>query len=167
VKKVILLVILVSGLIIAGCSFGSESSVALTGKLAPDFHLQNLDGQSVSLSDFRGKTVLINFWTTWCPPCRYEMPFLQEIYDEWSDRGLMVLAVDIGERPAKVKEFVRSNNLTLPVLLDTERDTVQKYVISAYPTTFFIDKDGIILGRITGAFPSKEAIEKVLVEIMP
>lgn len=166
-KIVILLILLVSGLIWGGCFSDSEPPVAVTGKLAPDFQLRSRDGQSVSLSDFRGKPVLINFWTTWCPPCRAEMPYLQEIYDDWSGRGLVVLTVNVGESPSKVREFMQAYNLSLPMLLDTEGATVQKYTISAIPITFFIDKDGIIQAKIIGAFPSKEAIEKTLVKIMP
>ena len=90
------------------------------GKLAPDFQLPDLDGQSVSLSDLRGKPVLLNFWATWCGPCRNEMPYIQAVYDEWSVRGLVVLAVDIDESPSQVQEFMESNRLSFPVLLDAD-----------------------------------------------
>ncbi len=137
------------------------------GKLAPDFKLQNLDGQSISLSDLQGKPVLLNFWATWCPPCRAEMPYIQQIYEEWSDKGLEVLAIDIGESSSKVKEFLQSQGLSIPVLLDTEKNVAQEYNITGIPTTFFIDKDGIIQEKVIGAFPSKGAIEKNLSKIMP
>ena len=163
--KVILLLTLASGLIMAGCS--SDTPVATVGKLAPDFQLQNLDGQSVSLSDFIGKPVLINFWATWCPPCRAEMPHLQEISDEWSDKGLVLLAVNVGDSPSKVEKFMQDNNLSLPVLLDPKETIVQKYYIRALPTTFFIDTEGVVQSKIVGAFPNKEAIEKTLVKIIP
>ena len=137
------------------------------GNLAPDFELPNLNGQSVSLSDFRGKPVLVNFWASWCGPCRFEMPFIQEIYEGWSDKGLVVLAIDMGESPSTVKDFIQSHNFSFPVLLDTNQDVALQYNIRAIPATFFIDKDGIIQGTKVGAFSSKAEIEKSLGKIIP
>lgn len=137
------------------------------GNLAPDFQLQNLDGQSISLSGLQGKPVLLNFWATQCPPCRSEMPYLQEIYNEWSDKELTLVAINIGESSAKVERFMQSQNLSLPVLLDTKQDVAQKYGIQYIPTTFFIDKDGIIQEKIIGAFSSKAQIEMSLSKIIP
>ena len=162
----ILVMILTSGLLITGCATGSEPT-ATVGKAAPDFELQNLDGQSISLSDLKGKPVLINFWATWCRPCIFEMPYIQEIYDEWSGKGLMVLAINRGESSSKVEQFLQSNNLSLPVLLDTKLDVFRRYNIRGIPTTFFIDKDGIIQEKIIGAFTSKAPIENRLSKIMP
>jgi len=138
------------------------------GKLAPDFKLQSLDGQTVSLGDFRGKPVLLNFWASWCGPCRFEMPFIQEIYEdkEWSEKGLVILTIDIGENPSVVKEFVENFGLSFTVLLDTNQDVALEYNIRAIPTTFFIDKDGIIQDIKVGAFSSKTEIEKRLVKII-
>ncbi len=162
----ILVMILTSGLLITGCAAGSEPT-ATVGQAAPDFELQNLDGQSISLNDLKGKPVLINFWATRCRPCVSEMPYLQEIYNEWSGKGLMVLAINIGESSAKVKTFLQDNDLSLPVLLDTKLDVFRRYNIRWIPTTFFIDKDGIIQEKIIGAFPNKEAIENRVSKIMP
>ncbi len=172
--KVILTIILVSvlgsGLVMAGCSSGPEMAQGpQVGKLAPDFQLQSLDGQAVSLGDFRGKPVLLNFWATWCGPCRFEMPFIQKIFEkkEWSDIGLVILAIDIGEGPSSVREFMEHFGLSFPALLDTNQDVALKYNIRAIPTTFFIDKDGIIQDIKVGAFSSKTEIEKRLVKIIP
>ncbi len=165
--KTILLIILLLVLLVTGCSARSESPGVRVGELAPGFQLQNLDGQAISLVDLRGKPVLLNFWATWCPPCRDEMSYLQQIYEEWSGKGLMLLAIDIGESPAKVESFLQTHNLSLPVLLDDKQVVAQKYSITGIPTTFFIDKDGIIQGKIVGAFPSKEAIERYLAKIVP
>jgi peroxiredoxin len=162
----ILVMILTSGLLITGCSAGSEPT-ATVGKAAPDFELQNLDGQSISLSDLKGKPVLINFWATWCGPCVSEMPYLQEIHDEWSGKGLVVLAINIGDSSSEAEQFLQNHNLSLPVLLDTGKVVAQRYNIRGIPTTFFIDKDGIIQEKIIGAFPNKEAIENRLSKIMP
>ena len=124
--KVILLIMLTltlsSGLVLAGCSTSSAPAQGpQVGKLAPAFQLQSLDGQTVSLGDFRGSPVFLNFWASWCGPCRFEMPFIQEIFEknEWSDAGLVILSVDIGENPSRVKEFMESYSLSFPALLDT------------------------------------------------
>ena len=164
--KVIVLILLVSGLLINGCSGGTNQG-AVIGKQAPDFQLNNLDGQSTSLSSLQGKPVLINFWATWCSPCRIEMPYIQQIYDEWSDKGLVILAINIGESSSEVSEFMKSYNLSFPVLLDTKGDVAEKYNIRGIPTTFFIDKDGIIQEKKIGAFQNKTQIEERLSKILP
>ena len=94
------------------------------------------------------------------------MPYLQEIYNEWSETELMLLAINIGDSSTKIKEFMQSRNLSLPVLLDTKQDVAQSYNIQYIPTTFFIDKEGIIQAINVGAFPGKEAIEGDLNKIM-
>ena len=168
--KVMLLITLVSvltsGLVMAGCSPSSAQSVEV-GNQAPDFQLQSLDGQTVSLSNLQGKPVLINFWATWCSPCRSEMPYIQEIYEEWSDKRLVVLAINIGESSSTVAAFMQSNNLSFIVLLDTKQDVAQRYNITGIPTTFFIDKDGIIQDKVIGAFQNKTQIENRLSKIIP
>ena len=177
VPRVILPVILTLVLLVTGCSAGpepldGESPTApvegtQVGNLAPDFQLQSLDGQTVSLGNLRGKPVLINFWATWCPPCRGEMPYIQEIHEEWSDKELMVLAINIGESSSKAEDFMQSYNLSFTVLLDTKQDVAQRYNITGIPTTFFIDKDGIIQEKVIGAFQSKTQIENKLSKIIP
>jgi len=149
-----------------GCSPGSAKG-AEVGSLAPGFQLQGLDGQAVSLGNLLGKPVLINFWATWCPPCRSEMPYIQEIYEEWSDKGLVVLAINIGESSSTVEDFMQSQNLSFTVLLDTKQDVAQSYNITGIPATFFIDKDGIIKDKVIGAFQNKAQIENRLSEIIP
>ena len=162
----ILVTILTTGLLITGCTGGSEP-IATVGEAAPNFELQNLDGQSISLSSLKGKPVLVNFWATWCGPCVSEMPYIQEIHEDWSDSGLMVLAINWGESASEVEQFLQAHNLSLPVLLDTKNVVAPKYGIRYIPTTFFIDKDGIVRNKVIGAFPSKAAIESRLDEIMP
>ncbi len=167
VTMIIPLLVLTLVLLLAGCSAGGASSGPRVAKPAPDFQLQSLDGQVVSLSDLQGEPVLINFWATWCPSCRGQMPYLEQIYQEWSDRGLVLLAVNIGESPSQVRNFMQRYNLSLPVLLDTTQAVAQKYNITGIPTTFFIDKNGIIQDKVVGAFPNKESIERYLSKIMP
>ena len=150
-------------LLIVGCS----SPAPQVGKLAPDFQLPNLEGQPISLSDFRGKPVLLNFWAVRCPPCRFEMPFIQAIFEESPDTELVVLAVDIGEAPSTVKDFIQSSNFSFPILLDTSQDVALDYNIRAIPTTFLIDKNGIIQEIKVGAFPSMLEIKRSLSKIIP
>jgi len=161
--------ILTMGFALIGCSSNSAPPTQGTevGNLAPDFQLNNLEGEPVSLSDFRGNPVMLNFWATWCSPCVREMPDIQSMYDEQSIKGLVLLPVNMGGTSSQVKGFLQSHNLSLPVLLDIDRDVAQKYGIRYIPTTFFIDKDGIIQVVRFGAFPNKEAIESDLNKIMP
>ena len=166
--KVILTIMLTLGLLIAGCSSGP--AVARVGEPAPDFQLQDLDGQTISLSDFRGRPVLLNFWATGCIPCRDEMSYIQEIHEERSDTSsssLVVLTINPGESHATVEDFMNFYHLSLPVLFDIKGVAWQGYNIQFIPTTFLIDKDGIIQDKVIGAFPSKAAIENRLAKIMP
>jgi len=165
IKTVILIPILV--VLLTGCISGQESGGTKEGESAPDFRLQSLDGETVSLSDYHGQAVLLNFWATWCGPCVGEMPYLQEIHEEWTTRGLALVAVNVGETSSQVNGFMNYYNLSLPVLLDTQRSVSERYNIIGIPTTFFIDKDGIIQGKVVGAFPSKESIERYLEDIIP
>ena len=167
--KTLLLATMVLALLTAGCTpSSSPTQGAKVGNLAPDFQLNNLDGELVSLSDFRGKPVLINFWATRCTYCRVEMPYLQQVYEEWSDKGLVLLAINIGENSSQVRKFIQDNNLSFPVLLDTEESVGEKYNTAVgIPITFFIDEDGIIQDFKLGAFWSKAEIESSLSKIIP
>ncbi len=139
--------------------------------IAPVFHLDNLEGKPVSLSDFRGKPVLLNFWATWCPFCQAERPLIQQIYDEWQSRGIIVLTVDIigsrsTETPENLVSFMENNKYSFPVLLDVDRAVTKTYNIKSTPTNFLIDKDGIIREVRVGSFPSKAALEESLSQLL-
>ena len=129
-------------------------------ELAPDFRLTDLDGNVVMLSDFRGKTVVLNFWATWCPPCREEMPEFQEL---WEHRGseaaddLVVLAVNFlrDDTVGAATNFIAANEFTFPVVFDTTRgDVAARYGVRGLPATVFIDRNGIVrttaLGPVFG-----------------
>lgn len=162
--EVILLMILATGILATGCSTVEAPEI---GKAAPSFQLTDIDGQTVSLSDFQGKPVLLNFWATWCGPCHLEIPYIQEVYDEQSEPGLVILAINLRESLAKVKEFVQDYNLSFPVLLDLEGMVAEKYNILPIPTTYFIDSDGIIRDIQIGAFRSVADIEDILSRVFP
>ncbi len=115
------------------------------GAFAPDFSLTSLDGEQVRLSDYRGKPVILNFWATWCPPCRAEMPALEEIWQQYGEGGVVVLGVDQGESPQLVTQFAREEiPVTFPILLDIDQSIGDGYWVRSLPSTFFIDTDGVI-----------------------
>ena len=133
------------------------------GKSAPDFTLQNIEGKNVSLSDFKGKTVILNFWATWCGPCQHETPFFQAIHNERADKGVVILAIDIKENPSTVKNFVSNKGVSFPILLDTEAKVAQKYCLpGALPITIFVNAEGIIKARKVGAFRDLAELESML-----
>jgi peroxiredoxin len=149
-------------LIITACS-GNQYKVIAVGDVAPAFTLKNLESQSVSLNQFSGKFVLINFWETTCGPCVDEMPYFQELFNGWSMSGEAVfLTVDLGEPPDTVKNFIQGHNYNFPVLLDSQYDVGQKYGIRYTPTTILIDKEGRLKFILIGAFKNKAAIDKQL-----
>jgi peroxiredoxin len=112
------------------------------GEKAPDFELQMLTGEAVKLSDFRGKKVMLNFWATWCPPCKEEMPDMEKFYNKQKDE-VIILAVNIDPQ-YNVEKFTKDMGVTFPILLD-EKDRVNSmYQVLTIPTTYFIDENGII-----------------------
>lgn len=117
---------------------------------AIDFKLKDLTGKEVSLSDFKGKRVFLNFFATWCPPCRAEMPEMQKLYAETKDSDLVILAVDLGEDAETVSNFISDNKYSFKVLLDSNNIAAEKYQISSIPSSYFIDKDGFIVNKHIG-----------------
>jgi peroxiredoxin len=114
------------------------------GDEAPDFQIQTLDGKTVQLSDYRGKVVLLNFWATWCKPCRTEMPDIQRVYDKFKERNFEVLAVNIAEQPVTVNSFAKGLRLTFPIGLDSQKEITKMYKVGPLPASFFIDQEGKI-----------------------
>lgn len=114
------------------------------GSLAPDFALQDLQGNTIQLSQLRGQVVLINFWATWCGPCRLEMPVIQDRFERYKDQGFTVLAVNFDEPEDLVKAFGEELSLTFPLLLDPGGEVQQLYRVRGYPTTVMVDRDGMI-----------------------
>lgn len=127
-----------------------------------DFSLKDVNGEMVSLNDFQGKRMLINFWATWCVPCLTEMPILQEIHNQWIEKGLVVISINMGESESKVRGFVQRHGLSFPVLLDPNTQVFIKHEIRELPTTLLVDKDKTIIAKKVGLFLSKESLETEL-----
>lgn len=134
---------------------------------APTFSIKTLAGETVSLEDYKGKKILLNFWATWCPPCKAEMPDMEELYNEYKDEDFVVLAVNatISEKSRKdVESFVNDYQLTFPILLDEKGTVAAEYEILSYPSTYFIDSDGVVRNKIVGAL-SKELMYKEMIQL--
>jgi peroxiredoxin len=120
------------------------------GRPAPEFTLLDLDGRPLRLSDLRGKTIVMNFWATWCPPCRKEFPELVRLYDRNADRGLVVLGMDLQESPRIVRSFADEFGARFPIVIDTKGDVAARYRLIGLPTTYFIDTEGVIRAQHIG-----------------
>ncbi|WP_078549094.1 redoxin domain-containing protein [Litchfieldia alkalitelluris] len=131
------------------------------GNQAPDFQLDDLDGKSQKLSDLRGKKIILNFWATWCPPCKAEMPHMQSFYDEMGE-SVEILAVNLFHSERKegaVKEFAEDYNITFPILLDQTGEVGDEYKAYTIPTSYIIDSNGIIAKKIIGPMDKEMMME--------
>jgi peroxiredoxin len=154
-----------TGASIAAGTGGTSQPVAESSP-APDFTTTDLDGNAVSLSDYRGSPVVLNAWATWCGPCRMEMPDLEKLYQEYKDQDVIVLAVNMGEPQNRVAGFIKDGGYTFPVLLDESMSAVGRpYRISSIPATFFIDREGKLASIRVGAMNLAE-MERRLAEIL-
>jgi len=145
-----------------------------------DFELEDLKGNMVKLSDYKGKIVFLNFWATWCPPCKEEMPYMQELYEEYKDQDVAILAVnpasvelrkdslgegDAEEAEKRVREFIEKEGFTFPILLDRKDEVWAVYMQWGIPANYIIDKEGIIRYLIPGAFISKDQMLEIIEKI--
>lgn len=149
-------------------ALGSGRSGPVAGALAPDFTLDTLDGTHVTLSELRGRPVLINFWASWCTPCRIEMPDLVRAYEAYKDQGFLILGIDLTYQDSipDVRAFVKEFKMTFPVLLDTSGEVSQGYRLLGLPLSVFVDREGIIRRIHIGAM-TKDQIEQFVGEILP
>lgn len=122
---------------------GGQSALQV-GQPAPDFTLETLEGETVRLSDLRGSPVVLNFWATWCQPCRREMPDFQYVFDRYREQGLHVFGINVGESKVAVADFRRRVGVSFPVMIDATEEVQAAYKILPLPATFFIDADGVI-----------------------
>lgn len=134
------------------------------GSEAPEFALQTVDGGTFRLSDHQGDVVLLNFWATWCGPCRVEMPALQQQYERRSSAGFVVAGVNAGESRQDVMSFGRELGLTFPLLLDPDEEVQRLYQIRAYPTSILVDQEGRI-GRVHFGVLTEDLLDQYLMEL--
>lgn len=142
---------------------GAKLSALREGAEAPDFELTALDGKTVKLSDYRGKKVILNFWATWCPPCKAEMPHMQNFYEENKDKGVEILAVNLTNMDKgvdEVQKFVKEYGLTFTIPLDEEGVAGTTYQAFTIPTSYILDENGVITKKIVG--PMDENMMKEL-----
>ena len=140
---------------------GASSEAAELGGRAPDFTLLSTDGQTISLSQFKGQTILINFWASWCVPCRTEMPDLEEAFRDKGAQGLQVLAVNLQEAQGPARNFATRYGLTFPILLDQDGTVGRSYRLTGLPESWLVDSSGILREHKIGAF-SKAELEGLL-----
>ncbi|MEO0574585.1 MAG: TlpA disulfide reductase family protein [Pseudomonadota bacterium] len=120
------------------------ASTGLSGKVAPNFSLKNSAGEDVSLTDLRGDVVMINFWATWCGPCREEMPLLDEMHSRYNRVGFSLLGVNIDDDPRRAEEMIESLGVTFPVVFDNTKKVSQQYDVNAMPVTILLDREGVV-----------------------
>lgn len=135
------------------------------GFSAPDFTLKTPDGETYTLSELKGKAVLINLWATWCPPCRAEMPAMQTLYEEYESQGLLILAINMTHQdyPLAIVPFANDYGLTFPILLDETGETAAAYQLRSLPSSYFINRAGIITEVVIGG-PMSEALLRTRIE---
>ncbi|MGG1573779.1 thiol-disulfide oxidoreductase ResA [Fictibacillus sp. NRS-1165] len=146
--------------------FQDRNGSVQKGNKAPDFELTDLQGNKVRLSDYKGKGVFLNFWGTWCKPCRREMPYMQKEYKKYQKQGVEILAVNVGESNVSVKNFADRFHLSFPIPLDGSREVTKAYGIGPIPTTFLVDKNGNIIEKTSESL-SNQTIKTYMEKIKP
>ncbi|MCD6186731.1 MAG: TlpA family protein disulfide reductase [Desulfuromusa sp.] len=154
-KNIFGIVVLLTVFLLVGCD-NTTSEQPLTkvnseSKLAADFTLTNMQGEQISLSQYRGKVVILNFWATWCPPCREEMPSMERLYRNHKDQGLVMLAINVDENGKKaVSQFLRRTPYSFQILLDSDNVAQNAYGVFRFPESFIIDRNGMMVKKIIG-----------------
>jgi thiol-disulfide isomerase/thioredoxin len=147
----IVAVMLSAGIRVARTNRVNGSSPGLMGNVAPDFELQTLDGKNLKLSDLRGKAVLLNFWATYCGPCKIEMPWFVELQNEYGPQGFQIIGVAMDDASTEdIAKFAKEMGVNYPILLGKESVGVSYGGVNALPTTFFLDRDGKLIAREFG-----------------
>jgi len=144
------------GLIFSVFAATSLASSGLMGQPAPDFVLKSASGENLRLSEFRGDVVMINFWATWCGPCRQEMPLLDEMYTRYQRVGFSLLGVNIDDDSRKALKMISELGVSFPVLFDVSKEVSKLYKVNAMPVTILVDRDGIVRHVHQGYQPGYE-----------
>ena len=144
----------VSGFLLSGCRSTDSSSALRAGMAFPAFELPGADGRIHRFGDYAGSPLLVNFWATWCPPCRAEMPDLQALQQRLAARGLRVLGISVDDDINLVREFLLNYPVGFPVLLDSRRALAEGLLrLNSYPTSYLVGRDGVVVEVIYGARP--------------
>jgi peroxiredoxin len=136
------------------------------GQNAPDFVLTDIHGMKHHLSDYKGQGVFLNFWGTWCKPCETEMPYINKQYQQFKDKGVQVLAVNVGESKLAVEKFAELHKLDFPIVIDKDGQVQAAYGIDPLPASFLIDKNGKVIKYFTGQL-SEETVKELMSQIKP
>ncbi|MBI5044108.1 MAG: TlpA family protein disulfide reductase [Nitrospirae bacterium] len=179
-KKVFILISIVAASFLLGSFLGvtvdaernSQKDVRLVAanipevsRPAPDFALKDTSGKKISLSSYKGRVIMINFWATWCPPCRQEMPSMEALFKEYNKRGFEVLAISSDSQGEKiVKPFMEFYELTFSALMDADGEVHSLYGVTSIPTTYIVDKNGNIVQKIMGPRDWKDKNTKGMIE---
>jgi thiol-disulfide isomerase/thioredoxin len=133
---------------------------------APDFRLRSFEGRAIALSDFRGSVVVLNFWASWCTPCREEMPNLERVWKELRDRGVVVLGVDVLDDEKDAAAFLRALKITYPNVFDPEQTRMRLYRVAALPTTILIDREQRQRGRFVGGYLGEAGYQELREQVL-
>ena len=148
VRRVVLLTVLV---LLAAAASGAERVMLKIGDPPPAFSLPDLDGRTVNVpGDLRGKAVIVHFWADWCQFCLEEMPALDALYQQYREKGLVIVAVNVGQPADAARAYVKRVRITYPVVLDQESRTAKQYGVLGLPRTFFLDRKGLIRYQLLG-----------------
>lgn len=137
------------------------------GDEAPDFVLTDLSGEKHQLSDYKGKGVFLNFWGTWCEPCKEEMPHMEKMSKEYKDKGVEVLTVNVGESEFQVNKFKEQYGLTFPMTIDKTKEVQQAYGVNPLPATYMINADGEVEEIIIGGLVKEEQVRELFEKVKP
>ncbi|QDX93731.1 thiol-disulfide oxidoreductase ResA [Brevibacillus laterosporus] len=164
--RVAILGVLLVALVFAVYTSFAKPNEIKKGDKAPNFSLQSLEGQPMTLADLKGKGVILNFWGSWCEPCRNEMPDLEKVWLANKDQNIVIVGVNVGESEVSAEQFVRQVKTTFPILMDKQKEVTKVYNIGKMPTTFYIDQDGIVRDIMFGQMNEK-SINSMLEKIRP
>lgn len=169
-RKLVQYIVLAAVLLIGGYAIGNtlfaSSPVLKAGSTPPAFKLVDLDGNVHDSQEYAGKPLIINFWGTFCPPCRMEMPALQAVYEKWNDQGVQLIGINLSEDKLSVQNFADQVGARFPILLDRNRQTERAFGLKQYPTTFFIGRDGRIVDILIGGPLTESQIGAEIDKIM-
>ncbi|MED1129760.1 thiol-disulfide oxidoreductase ResA [Bacillus paralicheniformis] len=155
IRTGILLVLLAAlGYTLYSAVFQKTESVAV-GEKAPNFSLEDVDGNRLKLEELKGKGVFLNFWGTWCEPCKREFPYMANQYKVFKDQGVEIVAVNVGESNLAVRNFMKDYGVNFPVVLDKDRQVLNAYDVTPLPTTFLINPDGEIVKVVSGTMTER------------